>query len=336
MKCQISDPQADSVPASFRIGVLTIAAAIFEGDVSPRPGGDKALTVTDWVLEGRFAARLDSPTTTNEFQRADCAPRETLGDGFITVADWVQAGRYATALDPVTAVGGPVSEPGQGPLALLSPIAHNDSPRQLKVANASFCQGQLGTLAVYLESQGNENALGFSMSFDPSALSYVSASLGADAKGATLVANATQAAAGQIAYVLALPPGTSFADGTRQVLQLSFRAAAAASGTYVFALRDKPVTREVDAVNAAALSSLYFDGTAVVNPLPTLRIERSAQSVTLTWPQWATNFVLQSSSDCSASTNWTTVPDSVGTSNGENAVTLPLNESVKFYRLLQK
>ncbi|MGH9801712.1 MAG: putative Ig domain-containing protein, partial [Blastocatellia bacterium] len=87
---------------------LTVATG-FEADVSPRPNGDVngQVTVNDWNQVGRFIAGLDSIAVGSEFQRADCAPRGTLGNGQLTASDWVQAGRYAAGLDPVVGVGGP-------------------------------------------------------------------------------------------------------------------------------------------------------------------------------------------------------------------------------------
>src|SRR6185503_19367160 len=79
-----------------------------EGDVSPRPGGNGVVSLADYVQIGRFAAGLDTVTVGSEFQKADCAPRSTLGDGVVSLADWVQAGRWAAGLDlPVPAAGGP-------------------------------------------------------------------------------------------------------------------------------------------------------------------------------------------------------------------------------------
>ena len=103
---QLSDAPGNTLPATYTSDTIGIAAASFEADVSPRPNGDKAVTVTDWVLVGRFVARLDYPTNGSEFLRADCAPRSTLGDGHLTVADWVQAGRYAAGLDPLRRASG--------------------------------------------------------------------------------------------------------------------------------------------------------------------------------------------------------------------------------------
>jgi hypothetical protein len=90
---------------------LTVDMSLgYEGDVAPRPNGSNngTVTIADWVQVGRFVAGLDIPSCGSEFQRADVAPRNTLGDGRITISDWVQAGRYVAGLDPVTPAGGPV------------------------------------------------------------------------------------------------------------------------------------------------------------------------------------------------------------------------------------
>ena len=170
---QLSDAPGNVLAATYASGVVSIQAADFEGDLAPRPNGDKAVTVTDWVLAGRYAARLDYPTNAAEFQRADCAPRSTLGDGAITVIDWVQVGLYAAGLDPLTVAGGPTSEvpPGGNVSEKDSPpiTPQDDSPvsRLLEVADTMVIQGLTGTVSVQLESQGDENAVGFSLSFDP-------------------------------------------------------------------------------------------------------------------------------------------------------------------------
>lgn len=89
----------------------------YEGDVAPRLTGDETILAPDVTQLRRFAAGLDTIATTGEFQRADMAPRATLGDGVINSSDVVQARRYATALDPLTIGGGPT-----GPPAATSPL----------------------------------------------------------------------------------------------------------------------------------------------------------------------------------------------------------------------
>jgi len=81
----------------------------YEADVTPRAtGGDGVVSVDDWVLIGRFAAKLDTPAPGLEFQKADCAPKETpSGDGKVNIVDWTQVGRYAAKLDPLQPAAGP-------------------------------------------------------------------------------------------------------------------------------------------------------------------------------------------------------------------------------------
>ena len=64
------------------------------------------MKAADWTQVGRFVVGLDVPAPGNEFQRADCAPRNSFGDGQIKASDWVQAGRYVVGLDPITPAGG--------------------------------------------------------------------------------------------------------------------------------------------------------------------------------------------------------------------------------------
>ncbi|HMV46210.1 MAG TPA: Ig-like domain-containing protein, partial [Blastocatellia bacterium] len=91
---EIADVNANELGATYTGGTVTITRG-FEADVAPRPNGNGVLSVTDWVLVGRFASGDLAVDAGSEFQRTDCAPRSSFGNGAITVSDWVQAGRYA-------------------------------------------------------------------------------------------------------------------------------------------------------------------------------------------------------------------------------------------------
>ena len=69
------------VQANFTPGYFPLPGSAMEGDVLPRPAGDGSLNISDWVQVGRYVAGLDTPTNSEDLQRADCAPRSTLGDG---------------------------------------------------------------------------------------------------------------------------------------------------------------------------------------------------------------------------------------------------------------
>jgi hypothetical protein len=334
---QVSDAPGNPLAANYLSGTISIGAVTYEGDIAPRPNGDQNVTITDWVLAGRYAARLDYPTNASEFQRADTAPRATLGDGAITVTDWVQTGRYAAALDPLTPVGGPEAEVAGGQPnggSVRKADGEEGSGRQIAVLNGLLLWQQTATISVSLKAQGDENALGFSLAFDPELVTYAGAAPGSDANGATLNVNATQAGAGRLGFVLGLGTGSSFAAGNREVVKLTFNAATAASTQALITLTDQPVHRQVSDPGAFALPADYVSGALTVNPLPVLNIARADENLRLSWPLWATNFVLQQAEGSWTSpTNWTQLEIGIGTAADENTVTMPLSDGVRFYRL---
>ncbi|MFN8005004.1 MAG: cohesin domain-containing protein [Acidobacteriota bacterium] len=144
--------------------------------------------------------------------------------------------------------------------------------RAIRAVNASFERGQNGTLTLELDAQGNENALGFSLSFDPAQLRFVSAIAGNGATGMTLNVNTNDAANGRIGIALALSTGQAFAAGTRQLMVVTFTALSSGNGpTTAITLGDQPVSREI--VDAAA-NSLTANWAAA-----TVTLARSVASV---------------------------------------------------------
>ncbi|MGH9802369.1 MAG: BACON domain-containing protein, partial [Blastocatellia bacterium] len=99
---EVSSVSASPLQVNYVGGSVTLTQG-YEADVAPRPNGSNngTVTVTDWVQVGRFVAGLDSISAGSEFQRADCAPRDSRGDGRLSVSDLTQAGRYAAGLDQV-------------------------------------------------------------------------------------------------------------------------------------------------------------------------------------------------------------------------------------------
>jgi hypothetical protein len=325
---QLLDAAGNAISANFIGGIASIIVVGFEGDVSPRPDGNGSLGVNDWTLMGRYAARLDYPTNGSEFARADCAPRSSGGDGAIRVTDWVQVGRYAFGYDTLIASGGPSAEvpnsAGAGPSAM----------RLLTVGQTTLTPAQPTTANVMLSAQGGENALGFSLAFNPALASFTSATLGSNAAGGTLYVNPSQCAAGRLGFALALPAGSSFAAGNKEVLKVNFVAAAASAGGFAPFFTDQPVPREVSDVGANALPVSYVSGAAA--NAPGLRISRSEGAVMLGWPLWAAGFVLEHAEGSLApATTWSNVTVTVNTNSNESTVVLPASGVGKFYRLRQ-
>lgn len=145
--------------------------------------------------------------------------------------------------------------------------------REVRVVNANGISGQTVNFAIELVAQGNENALGFSLNFDPAVFSNPTAQLGSGGVGAALNVN-PQVANGRIGIALAMPTGQAFAAGTRQIVVITFAIAGnAPSGQSAITFGDLPIAREVSDANANVLTTIYTQGTITVqqpNPVPAI------------------------------------------------------------------
>ncbi|HUR47685.1 MAG TPA: FG-GAP-like repeat-containing protein, partial [Candidatus Saccharimonadales bacterium] len=335
---EISDTLANVLTASYLGGSVAVVGGGYEGDVAPLPDGNGTVSVTDWIKIGRYAARLDPIPSPSQFQRADCAPRSTLGNGAITTTDWVQAGRYAAGLDPLTLAGGPTSSGSgfatpKGVQAKL--VASPSTTRNVQFPGTGLRAGQTNIVPVQLVAQGNESALGFSVNFNPALLAFVSASTGANAAGAVLNVNASQATAGQIGMVMTLPIGTgtnTFPAGTQEVALLRFVVASNAIGVTPVLFGDHPATTEVSDSLANSLAANFVSGALQVEP--PLKISRAGSSNNLSWPTWASNAVLETTAALPALPSWHS-PSATSTNiaAGEIRVSVPLTPTQGFFRL---
>jgi hypothetical protein len=114
------------------------------------------------------------------------------------------------------------------------------------------------SVMVEMTSQGNENSMQFGLTFDPTALSFVSASLGsgAAASGAHLIVNSNNASAGQLGIVLGVMPPETFMAGTPQLVKLTFNSISY-SNTASLAFGDVPIVRQLVDANVNTLSATY-------------------------------------------------------------------------------
>ncbi len=311
-------------------------------DAAPRPNGNGAISISDWVQVGRFAAGLDTTTDPCEFSRVDCAPKPS-GNGSITISDWVQAGRYAAGLDPAVPVGG--SAPGFAPL-LLDPGAGASStkgfaPQQqrvITVANMNIGSGQSNCLQILLEAQGDENALSFSLNFDPELLTFLSATKGSDASNATVIVNTAHADSGAVGLLIALPFGTAFTTGTHVIAEVCFQAAEVSeTASTSVTMGDFPIGREVSDSFANILEATYENATVTITsgvmfqevaPLP----EGGVKLILFGEP--GAVWELQSSADLEHWDPLTTVTNTTGTVEYIDADAI--NANPRFYRAVSQ
>jgi hypothetical protein len=314
---QAIDTNSLGLVVTSESGTVTIFYG-FEGDVSPRPYGNGEADIADWVQVGRFVAGIDTTSSLSEFQRADCAPRSTLGDGLLTLADWVQAGRYAAALDPLTPAGGPtgplessdvvslpsaatpnVASGGARSLAELanssSSAQADDSPaatRTISLTKGVGAAGETTNVEVQLTALGNENAVAFTFSWPTAAAIFEGATLGADAQGCLLILNTNQTATGALGVMIGSSAGQAFAQGTRTLLNINLQTKLPTTAQVAASFTDMVVRREVVDAQANTLTAEFLNGMITISP-PKLVVQNQQGNLIL---QWSGSGILQSAS----------------------------------------
>jgi len=102
---------------------------------------------------------------------------------------------------------------------------------------------------------GDENAMGFSLAYDPTSLTFASADIGNSASGAFLNVNTNES--GKLGFAVALSTGNTFAAGTQQVVTMTFISAPYGNGKTTLTFTDSPVLREVSDGGANSLGAVY-------------------------------------------------------------------------------
>ena len=161
-------------------------------------------------------------------------------------------------------VGGPVTITATMPGSLGGQSASatiSVTNRTIRAGSANAGPGGTVTIPIELVSQGDENALGFSINFDPAVLSNPQIALGSDASAAALSTNLTLATQGRAGIAMALPAGQRFAAGTRQAATVSFAVATNVTllSTQV-GFGDLPIPREATDANANGLPATFAPG----------------------------------------------------------------------------
>lgn len=278
-----ADTNSRELLVSYSSGTVEIAAAI-EGDVAPRPDGsaDGALTVGDWIQAGRFVAVLDQTISGSEFQRADSAPRSTSGDGRISLADWVQVGRYSESLDSPQPAAGPTTPTafgeGSASAGFASSAESESQIHVLRVPDDTFTRGQDNELVVEMDALGDENAVSFTLSYNPAHMTFVRATLGTGVPqpaNPVVNINTVQLGLGRVGIALALRAGSNFGVGTRQLLVIAFTVPLNGNqNTSSVGFGDGVIGRAVVNTNADTVTAAFNPGNVTflptVNAVPIL------------------------------------------------------------------
>lgn len=152
--------------------------------------------------------------------------------------------------------------------------------RTLSAPNLTEVAGREVAVPIRLVGTGTENALSFSVSFDPALLTYRDTLGGTATAGAALFVNTNQLAAGRLGYALALPFGQRFAPGANELLRLRFLLHDTV-GAAIIGFADSPVALEVADEAAEVLCCTYRSGTLTISPLFPPAIVKHPQSQTV-------------------------------------------------------
>jgi len=172
------------------------------------------------------------------------------------------------------------------------------------------------------------------VSYDPAALRFLGASIGADATQAMLQMNMQQAAEGRVGLALALTAGANFSAGKLEVAKLRFAAVAGPADSAELSFTDAPVFREIAAPSAETLPSAWV-GTSVGVVPATLAVSRTqtpdGPAIVLAWPAALAGARLETTDG--PDTAWEPVAVAPVVNDGRNTVTLPLSHAAGWYRL---
>ena len=301
-------------------GRIAVAAAGLEGDVYPRPNGDGAVDDEDVHLALMFVLGLEPPTDEREYQRLDCAPLETCGDGQIDMADKVAIQRYAKGQEALREACGPTHSPTGGVRGTAAaPLGA--APRSLAlVAPEEVLRGQSFTVQVALDALGDEQALAFSLAFDPDAVAYRELRLRGAATNGVFLSNEEQAPAGALAFGVTLAETETFAAGEQTVAEIEFQALEGnGSAEALLAFAATPAACRVAGTDSVPLACDYFeaavrlldpdDGSAADPPTTGTAVALATNRIQVSWSpvSWATGYRIRRK--LADETAWTRLAD---------------------------
>ena len=135
------------------------------------------------------------------------------------------------------------------------------NPSVMEVRAAEIYSGMTLDVPVWFRSQGVENAIGFSLGYDPALLQLQTIASGTGMPtGSQVIYNTNQAAAaGKVGVAAVLPSGQVFGVATQQVVVARFIATTnlTADTNMMLSFGDVPVIRELSNVNGEAWPSEY-------------------------------------------------------------------------------
>lgn len=136
------------------------------------------------------------------------------------------------------------------------------NPRVAYAENVAAPVGGLLTLPLRLQAVGDEHAIQFSLTYDPTLLSNPRLTNGSNSTSATLTTSTNLLPAGKFGGTVTLPAGQLFPSGNREWAKILFDTAPGATNTTLtpVGFGDQPIIKGVTATNGAPLVAIFYAG----------------------------------------------------------------------------
>src|SRR5262249_2480722 len=159
---------------------------------------------------------------------------------------------------------------GLGQPQTTEPQTIDDQGRPARAIRAVASSAEPNAMTVYFEARGDENAVSFSLQYDPARLRFAGAELGPElglnSGNATLLVNIRKLTSGRVGLMLALPAGQSLRAGGVALLNVRFTTAPGGEPTVArVSFGDEPIARESVDVRAQTLAAKWADVDVAVN-----------------------------------------------------------------------
>jgi len=121
---------------------------------------------------------------------------------------------------------------------------------------------------IVLNANGTENALSFSLNFNPALLSYSGVMVGNDDTNAMILPNVSRVSSGRLGIELALPSGQTFAAGKSEIARVFFTSQGLGGIEPVvtpISFTSQPIAELVSDVNGNSLSNKFVNGSVALS-----------------------------------------------------------------------
>jgi hypothetical protein len=237
-----------------------------EGDVT----GEGNVLTDDLVQLRNFVLGIGTAATgacpANQFQRADTNNNGFLDSGDVTIVRQMILGNVPNNT-PATGPTTPNAPRADRSAGELEAGREDNVGRIVRVVNTAGVAGQQVIVPVQLDSQGDEASLSFTLNFDPTRLTYVTAIAGNGVPANTnLSLNTSQTAQGRLGVLL--DSTNTYAAGTRQILLVTFTAAAnQSSSTTPVTFSSTPTIQTTSNAQGGLLTTTYEAGNVTFSTL---------------------------------------------------------------------